>query len=849
MKTRRFTRIFAAFLLAFAMLAGVAALAADNTAKTITLEKTEGSDVTVLSKSGKSLTITKSMKLFTGYTLKTGLKSYAYINLDSSKAGKLDASSEAEVRQSGKKLEVNVKTGKMSFNVSEKLKEDESLNIRTSTMVAGIRGTAGWVEVVDEKTSKLYLLTGEVIIICTDPNTNETTYEIIRAGEVGTGYINDKTPDADVEAQIEVLDFLEDDIPGFIAIEILNDEELQDRLREDNLLDVDRILENARKQLEADQAAAAAKQALIDGVIAGRDDNTNSVWADSGTATASGGGSNNSSTTTTLTGNITEVEVNNALASYTEVILDSGATVTMSTSSIITIEPGKTLRNQGTIQGTGVIQNNSNSSLYTELGSNIAVGVNLINGTSGASGLSGRMELAGTINGEVNNEKGTLTINGTVGATGGVVVHGGTTTIASGATINGFIKNFNPTPSEILTVASGAEANGNVDNVEGTMIINGDIGAVASPNPFYVAGGTVTLNGTANSNVKVLEGELILSNTGTINSPSPIVVGDSLSSYTGSSTFTINGTVNVVTTAANAIVLDAGTISPVLNLNGGTINFSTNSAGNNTFIYANPGSTVLGNATALKSDDDYPAFTTDGTDTLNTVSGSIYEVSLFTIEKLNEAPTGGTNYLQVGDEYIVKGDRVLGGSYSEIFAQYTEFAPSGSLLLSSELVIGEDITFYFLPIFSNENLESGPPPLEPAELAVVGYGIRVAANQTLSLIGCGGIVADATETFNLDSNAKLIIDGCIYLDFDFGTINHNLTVDMYDDGTFTGSATSVAGLVARDVVTAYYWDNSAGTSGANVEVEATGFTWQHSADFPDRWDDTAKVWTVVPVSG
>lgn len=47
-------------------------------------------------------------------------------------------------------LELYVRSGSLFFDVTEPLEEDESMDIRTSTMAVGIRGTSGWVEVEDE---------------------------------------------------------------------------------------------------------------------------------------------------------------------------------------------------------------------------------------------------------------------------------------------------------------------------------------------------------------------------------------------------------------------------------------------------------------------------------------------------------------------------------------------------------------------------------------------------------------------------------------------------------------------------------------------------------------------------
>ena len=131
-------RVFALLLtLSLALSLVTPALAAESAA-TIRLSKTSGT-VSVSKSSGKSLTLMNNMRLYNGYHVTTK----AWINLDDTKLVKEDVSSEIEVRKSGKNLEVNICSGNVFFNVSEKLEEDESLNISTSTMIVGIRGTAG----------------------------------------------------------------------------------------------------------------------------------------------------------------------------------------------------------------------------------------------------------------------------------------------------------------------------------------------------------------------------------------------------------------------------------------------------------------------------------------------------------------------------------------------------------------------------------------------------------------------------------------------------------------------------------------------------------------------------------
>ena len=152
-----------ALVLAILLTAALPAMGAEtvsDAASTIQLMKTEGS-VSVTNGSGRALSVFEDMRLYNGYHAKTAEKSYAWASLDSSKLIKLDAVSEAEVRKAGKKLEVLLNSGNLYFNVSEPLEKEESLNIRTSTIIVGIRGTCGWVKMLDAWRAQVYLLEGQ----------------------------------------------------------------------------------------------------------------------------------------------------------------------------------------------------------------------------------------------------------------------------------------------------------------------------------------------------------------------------------------------------------------------------------------------------------------------------------------------------------------------------------------------------------------------------------------------------------------------------------------------------------------------------------------------------------------
>ena len=126
-------------------------------ATTIELLRTQG-EVDVADKDGKSVSIIEGLKLYSGYQVDTRSKSYAWINLDDTKLAKMDVQSQVEIQKEGSHLEVLVHSGSLFFHVTEPLEEDETMDIRNSTMVVGIRGTCGWGTSDGGENSQVFLL-------------------------------------------------------------------------------------------------------------------------------------------------------------------------------------------------------------------------------------------------------------------------------------------------------------------------------------------------------------------------------------------------------------------------------------------------------------------------------------------------------------------------------------------------------------------------------------------------------------------------------------------------------------------------------------------------------------------
>jgi hypothetical protein len=197
----------------------------DTTASSVKLKKVEGT-ASLTNDSGKTLTILENMPLFRGYNVGTEDESFAYIALDDYKALKLDMLSAAEIAQTGSDLEVLLKAGNLFFNVTKPLEDGETLNITTSTIAMGIRGTSGVVK-SGVGGDVVYILDGSV------------TLTVSASGETVTVAAGNK---AEISETVTLSPLSAAEIDEFAAAEIRSDETLQAKIADATELDVDAIV-------------------------------------------------------------------------------------------------------------------------------------------------------------------------------------------------------------------------------------------------------------------------------------------------------------------------------------------------------------------------------------------------------------------------------------------------------------------------------------------------------------------------------------------------------------------------------------------------------------------------------
>ena len=180
------------------------------------LRKTEGT-VAVSDAEGAEVAPEENLGLYSGYTVGTGEESYAWIDLDKVKLTKLDANSAVEIVKDGKNLSINVTSGSLFFNITEPLAGDETMEISTSSLLVGIRGTCGWVEVPAAGTMRVYILEGKVE--CTAKGNTAT----VNAGEMA---------EMKEDGEVTVKEFSRMAVPDFVVGEFLEDSSLKQAVQE-----------------------------------------------------------------------------------------------------------------------------------------------------------------------------------------------------------------------------------------------------------------------------------------------------------------------------------------------------------------------------------------------------------------------------------------------------------------------------------------------------------------------------------------------------------------------------------------------------------------------------------------
>ena len=213
-------------------------------ATTMRLLRIEGT-VSLEDASGSIKPALNNLRFQSGDALSTGSDGLASVGLDNSKIITLQNDSRAEFVKNKKHLQLKLTKGALFFNVTEKLKADETFEIKTSTMTAGIRGTSGMIyfDADDGGRESLVITDGVVEVSATNPETGETKTARVEAGQQIKVYLYSDRVEDTVEFYLS--DISEEDLSEFILTRIAENDELMKKICDHTGWDKDKL----KKQL------------------------------------------------------------------------------------------------------------------------------------------------------------------------------------------------------------------------------------------------------------------------------------------------------------------------------------------------------------------------------------------------------------------------------------------------------------------------------------------------------------------------------------------------------------------------------------------------------------------------
>ena len=196
-------------------------------ATSMRLLRVEGT-VNIETADGGTKPVIDNIRFQSGDALNTGADGLASVGLDDTKIITLQSDSRAEFTKQGKHLELKLTKGAVFFNVTEKLQPDETFEIKTSTMTAGIRGTSGYVYYDDSGRDALIITDGCVEVSATNPDTGETKTAKVEGGNGITVYLYSDREENTVSFTLEEIGI--EDLNDFTVHMIAENEELLNRV-------------------------------------------------------------------------------------------------------------------------------------------------------------------------------------------------------------------------------------------------------------------------------------------------------------------------------------------------------------------------------------------------------------------------------------------------------------------------------------------------------------------------------------------------------------------------------------------------------------------------------------------
>ena len=242
--TRKLCAFFISFLLCISLLFfgasyGVTAAYAENAASassyeasTMKLLRHEGI-VDIFDVNGAPRFILEGVRFLSGESMLTGEDGTASVGLDDTKIVSLDHNTRVEFIQEDNHMQLNLLEGELFLDVSEKLDENASFDIQTTTMTVGIRGT-----IISASSKSLPDGTNLTIIAVYEgggevnfQDKNGTNRVVpLSPGQQIIAQENLVSPDNQTGVNPVVTDITGDNISSFAANEITSNETILDRV-------------------------------------------------------------------------------------------------------------------------------------------------------------------------------------------------------------------------------------------------------------------------------------------------------------------------------------------------------------------------------------------------------------------------------------------------------------------------------------------------------------------------------------------------------------------------------------------------------------------------------------------
>ncbi len=208
------------------------------TAVEMRLQRAVG-NVKLTNEKGEEQSLMEKMRLAAGNALLTGKDSLANVSLDETKLVTIEESSKVQINGSSQNLEINCTEGGIFFNVTEKVPEGSTVDIRVGNTVCGIRGTSGYEGRDEDGNDMVMAADGQFEVTAIGPDGSETKGTASPGEKIVVKKENNAAGGQAISLQKST--FKEEELPPVALVTISKDRELMDKVTGSASFSADRI--------------------------------------------------------------------------------------------------------------------------------------------------------------------------------------------------------------------------------------------------------------------------------------------------------------------------------------------------------------------------------------------------------------------------------------------------------------------------------------------------------------------------------------------------------------------------------------------------------------------------------